>query len=329
MEHKTLGRTDMAISQIVMGCWAIGGGYTWGEQDERESIETVRTAVNLGVTMFDTAEFYSDGYAEEVLGKGLAGLRSKVLIATKVWVDNLTAAKVIEACEGSLRRLKTDHIDLYQIHWPSREIPLEESLEAMEKLRKSGKVRYIGVCNFGVQDLSLALRQADIVSDQVAYSLLFRAIEHEILPACRTANVGVLAYSPLAQGLLTGKFVRLADVDDERARIRLYSSKRPGTVHDEDGCEKEADQALEAIRSVCAELGEPMTAVALAWVLRQPGIVGVLAGARTPEQISKNVEAARLVLSEETISRLNRETEAVKACIGKNADPWRSASRIR
>lgn len=329
MKYRKLGSTDFEISEIAMGCWALGGGYTWGAQEEKDSLETVRAAIDLGVNLFDTAEFYSDGYSEQVLGKALVGVRDKVLIATKVWVDNMAADKLAAACEGSLKRLRTDTIDLYQIHWPSRQVPLEETLSAIETLKAAGKIRAAGVCNFGVQDLSAAVSRLPVVTNQLAYSLLFRAIETEILPKCRQIGTGVLAYSSVAQGLLTGKYSRLEEVDDERARIRLYSKDRPGTVHEEDGCEKEVDEALVKIRAICDELHQPMANVALAWVLKQPGITAVLAGARHPRQITANVQAVDLDLTDDVISALTAATEAVKSKLGPNADPWRTASRIQ
>jgi aryl-alcohol dehydrogenase-like predicted oxidoreductase len=329
VKYKPLGQTGVEISTIVMGCWAIGGGYTWGAQDENDSIHTIRAAVDLGINAFDTAEFYSDGYSEEVLGKGVSGLRDKLLIATKIWADNLHPEKLIQACEGSLTRMNTDYIDLYQIHWPNWEVPVEETLAAMNKLKDSGKIRFIGVSNFGVNDLTAAIESADIVADQMPYSLLFRPIEFDILPACRRVGVGVLAYSPLAQGLLTGKYARLADVADERARIRLYSRDRSGTVHDEPGCEAEVEKALDRIRSICGDMGEPMGNVALAWVLQQPGVTAVLAGARNPDQIRRNAAAVNLKLPSEIITQLKDATETVKETLGPNADPWRTASRIR
>jgi len=329
MNYRKLGSTGVDVSAIVMGCWAIGGGYTWGEQDEKVSIETIRTAADTGINMFETAEFYSDGYSEEVLGKGLAGQRDKIMIATKIWFENLSADKLTVACEGSLKRLKTDYIDLYQIHWPNWDVPLDETLGAMEKLKQAGKIRFIGVSNFGVQDLSEAVNHATVATDQLAYSLLFRAIEHDILDKCQQLKVGVLAYSPLAQGLLTGKFNSPDEIDDERARIRVYSKNRPGTVHDADGCEKEAFEAIGRIRSICTDIGQPMANVALAWALQQPGVTAVLAGARTPEQVTLNAEAAELTLSADVLNRLNEATKAVKQIMGPNADPWRTASRIR
>ena len=160
------------------------------KRQEKDSVDTIRAAVDAGINMFDTAEFYNDGVAEKVLGKGLAGLRAKVLVATKAWPENLTADKLIRACEGSLKRLKTDYIDLYQIHWPNRDVPLEETFGAMEKLKQDGKIRFVGVSNFGVRDLTDALDCAEVVTDQLVYSLLFRAIEYEILDKCRETRVG-------------------------------------------------------------------------------------------------------------------------------------------
>ncbi len=329
MQYNKLGTTDKDVSAIVMGCWGIGGGYTWGEQDEKESIKTITTAVDLGINLFDTAEFYSDGYSEEVVGKGLRGLRDKVMIATKVWVDNLTKDKLIAACEGSLKRLQTDYIDLYQIHWPNRDVPVEETLEAMDKLKRDGKIRGVGVSNFGVKDLEKALAAGNVVTNQMAYSLLFRALEHEILQKCIASDVAVLAYSSLAQGLLTGKFTSPKDVDDERARQRFYSKHRSGTVHDEDGYEAAVFEAIAKIQTICDDIEAPMTQVALAWVLRQPGIKAVLAGARHPDQIIMNAKAAELVLSVDVLEKLNAATETLKMQMGPNADPWRTASRIQ
>lgn len=329
MKYNQLGASGFNVSAVVMGCWGIGGGYTWGEQDEKASIETIRTAVDLGINLFETAEFYGEGYSEEVVGKGLQGLRAKVMIATKVWVDNLAKDKIVASCEGSLKRLQTDYIDLYQIHWPSREVPVAETLGAMEQLKKAGKIRNIGVSNFGVNDLSCALAAGDIVTNQMAYSLLFRAIEHEIRDKCIASDVALLAYSPLAQGLLTGKFNAPEDVDDERARLRFYSKERSGTVHDEDGYETEVFEAIGKIRAICDEMAAPMAHVALAWVLQQPGIQAVLAGARNPDQIIMNTKAADLVLSADVIKKLNAATDTLKYSMGPNADPWRTASRIQ
>jgi len=327
--YGRLGKTDIEISQIVLGCWAFGGGYTWGEQEDAESIRTVHAALDAGVNCFDTAEFYGGGRSEEVLGRALVGKRASAVVISKLWVENMDKTKVREACEGSLKRLHTDYIDLYMIHWPNRAVPLSETIEAMQALKRAGKIRAIGVCNFGAQDLADGLSCADAAADQLPYNLLFRAIEFEVLNACRTHAVPVLVYSTLAQGLLTGKFARPEDVDDERARIRFYSRDRPGTVHDEPGCETEVFEALSRLRSICRNAGVTMTQAAIAWVLCQPGVSGALVGARTPEQLQDNLAYADAELSGETLRQLDKATERLKAAMGPNPDMWRSNSRFR
>ena len=325
---KEIGKSGVMVSPIIMGCWGIGGGYTWGDQDEKLSIDTIRAALDCGIDTFDTAEFYSDGYSEEVLGKGLGSDRSKAVIASKIWTSNMTADKVAGAVEGSLKRLNTDYIDLMQIHWLDPEIKVEETLRALEDVKASGKVRAIGVCNHGPQQMADALKASAVATNQVAYSLLFRAVEYGIADYCKENNVGILAYSPLAQGLLTGKFKTPADVSDERARLRFYSSERSGTVHSEAGAEEEIFAALNEMDGICKDAGISMGNAALAWVLNKPEVSAVIAGARNPGQMKRNAEAMDICLSAEVIEKLTAITEPVKAKLGPNADMWRTASRI-
>jgi myo-inositol catabolism protein IolS len=329
MNYTELKNKDIKISEMILGCWALGGGYTWGDQEEADSVDTVHAALDLGINCFDTAEFYGGGRSEEVLGKALQGRRESAVISTKVWVDNMTREGIVRSCEGSLKRLRTDHIDLYLIHWPNREVALEETLEAMLSLEGSGKVRSVGVCNFGVKDLDDAFTVTRPVVDQLPYSLLFRAVEYEILDACQQHQVPVLAYSALAQGLLTGKYSSPADVDDERARIRFYSKERPGTVHDEEGYEEQIFQALPRIRSICKTAGVSMAHTAILWLLQRPAVEAVLVGARTPDQVRKNAEVFNYVLPEQAVRELEEVTDPLKAAMGPNPDMWRTASRFR
>ena len=329
MNYMELRNSEIRISEMILGCWALGGGYTWGEQEEADSIATVHAALDLGINTFDTAEFYGGGRSEEVLGKALQGRRDSAVISTKVWVENMTREGLIRSCEGSLKRLGTDHIDLYLIHWPNREVALEETLEAMLSLERSGKVRSIGVCNFGAGDLEAACTISPPAVNQLPYSLLFRAVEFEVLDACLEHKVPVLAYSALAQGLLTGKFTSAEDVDDERARVRFYSKDRPGTVHDEPGYERMVFPALAQIRSNCEAAGVSMAHAAILWLLQRPAVQAVLVGARTPEQVRKNAEVFNFVLPEQTVRELAEITDALKAAMGPNPDMWRTASRFR
>ena len=179
MQYRKLGKTDISVSAIAMGCWALAGDATWGPQDMAESVATVHAALDAGVNLFDTAEGYGGGDSESALGQALLGRRHEAVIATKVSRANLSADEVRRACENSLQRLRTDYVDLYQIHWPSRTVPLPETMEALERLREQGKVRAIGVCNFGLQDLSDLLAIGWPETNQLPYSLLWRAIEYE------------------------------------------------------------------------------------------------------------------------------------------------------
>jgi aryl-alcohol dehydrogenase-like predicted oxidoreductase len=202
-------------------------------------------------------------------------------------------------------------------------------MEALEKLRGQGKVRAIGVCNCGVQDLSHLLTIGWAETNQLPYSLLWRAIEYQIRQQCVDEGVGILCYSPLAQGLLTGKFSSPDEVPEGRARTRHFSKDRPQTRHGEAGCEPEVFTAIEQIRHICDEIGQPMATVALAWLLHQPGVTSVIAGARRPDQIRQTAQAADLELSPETIAALAEATEGVKQKMGPNLDLWQSESRLR
>lgn len=329
MRYRKLGRTDISVSVVALGCWPFAGDSNWGEQDDSASIETVHAALDAGVNFFDTAEAYGAGRSEEVLGKALLGHRQEAVVATKVSGGHLAPADIERACERSLKYLQTDYIDLYQIHWPSRTVALEESLGALEKLRQQGKIRAIGVCNFGRQDLTDLWAAGRAETNQLPYSLIWRVIEHGIQPQCVEKGMGILCYSPLAQGLLTGKFASADDVPLGRARTRHFSKARSGTRHGEDGCEKETFAAIDKIRQISEKVGASMAEVSLAWLLHRPGVTTVLAGARRPEQVMQNVQATELVLSPEIVEVLAEATEEVKLKLGNNPDPYQGSASSR
>src|SRR5690606_37678988 len=180
-----LPHTDIEITRLIFGCWAIVGGFNWGPQDERDSLEAIKEAYAQGINCFDTAEAYGDGYSENLLAKALQGKRKEIIIASKVGPMDFSPARLIQACERGLKNLKTDYIDLYQLHWPNPEIPLEETLGALQQLKDSGKIRAYGVSNFGNQSLDICKQSGfKVSSNQMAYNLLFRAIEFSILPQC-------------------------------------------------------------------------------------------------------------------------------------------------
>jgi aryl-alcohol dehydrogenase-like predicted oxidoreductase len=330
VQYKSLGTTDIKVSEFALGCWPFVGGNVWGPQDDNVSIATVHAALDKGITFFDTAEGYDDdSHSEEVLGRALVGRRVEAIIATKISPPHLVPNLVEQTCEASLQKLQTDYIDLYQIHWPNHDVAVEDSMAVLLKLRDAGKIRSIGVCNFGVQDLTAALESAEIVTDQLPYNLLWRPIEVEIQPTCLENNVGLICYSPLAQGLLTGRYASVDEVPEGLSRSRLFSNSRPLANHGEDGCETEAFDAITQVIEIAAELEEHPAKVALAWVRSRPGITSLLVGARSPDELDLNIPAFEYDLPQGIADRLSAATEPVKAKIGSNADMWSGDNRMR
>ncbi len=328
MQYRALGRRgDIQVSPIALGCWPFSGGDVWGRQEDADSIAAVHAALDAGINFFDTAENYTR--SEEVLGKGLKGRRDEAVIATKVSARNLAPGDLVEACERSLRALQTDYIDLYQIHWPNWEVPLAETVGALDGLQAEGKVRAYGVCNFADRDLTEMVAAGQCVTDQLPYSLVWRSIERTVLPLCRENGIGVICYSPLAQGVLTGRYASADEVPEGLARTRHYSGKRRLAEHGERGLEEELFAAVSKVRAVASELGEPMAAVSLAWLRQQAGVTSLLVGARNAEEVGRNLPSLELTLSESVLQRLDAETRAVKEAVGTNLDMWYAPTRMR
>lgn len=330
MQYRKLGQTDIQVSTVAFGAWAIIGGNNWGHQDEKDSLAALRAAYQSGVTLFDSAEGYGNGKSEELIGRALSDVRDRIVIATKVSSSHLAPDDLRQACERSLRALRTDRIDLYQLHWPGRETPFAEDTRAtLEELKQQGKIRAYGVSNFGKQDLDVCFSGGcKICSNQLAYSLLFRAIEYEIQPVCVRERLSILCYSSLMQGLLTGKFARADNVPENRARTRHFSSARPNARHGEEGAEKLTFETIAYLKKIAEELKQPLANVSIAWLLAQPGVTSAIVGARNADQARRNARAADLVLEPAVLQRLSAVTEKLKNCIGANADMWQAESRI-
>ena len=325
----TLPHTDFEISRMIFGCWAIVGGFNWGPQDERDSLESLREAFNQGITCFDTAEVYGNGQSENLLAKALKGKRKEIIIASKVGPKDFAPEDVIKSCERGLKNLQTDYIDLLQLHWPNPEIPLEDTLGALERLKGAGKIRAYGVSNFGNSSLAQCKKSGfSISSNQMAYNLLFRAIEYSVLPQCIADQIPVLCYSPIMQGLLTGKFHSEKEVPDDRARTRHFTKERSQSRHQEKGCEAETFQAIAAIRKFSEEIHHSMGSVSLAWLLAQNGVGGVIVGGRNALQVKKNMEALQVNLTSDMIRKLTEITDPLKQKLGPNADLWQTESRV-
>ena len=331
MQYRKLSGINLDVSVIAFGAWQLGDTRFWGETDTAEAERTVHAAIDAGITLFDTAEMYGDGDSERVLGKALGTRRGDILLASKVWPENCAAGALRKSCEASLQRLGTDYFDLYQIHWPIRHVPVEEACAEMISLQAEGKIRAIGVSNFGPADLSDWCAHADCQSNQVAYNLAFRAVEFDIVPACQEQDVGILAYMPLMQGLLAGVWKTVDDIPLMRRRTRQFSSEREGTRHSDPGCEAELFAMLAELGRIADELGATMADVSLAWLIAQPGVTAAVMGARRSDQLQRNLQGASLELPPAVLSELDRISTPIKTHLGANADLWNSGddSRIR
>lgn len=330
MNYNYLGKTNIKVSEFALGCWPFAGGSVWGTQDKSDSISTVHAALDNGINFFDTAEGYNDDYhSESILGEALVNRRNRSVIATKISPPNLLPQKIEEACNNSLKRLSTDYIDLYQIHWPNHDINMEDSINELNKLVDKGKIRSLGVCNFGVDDLNEILNLGVFSTDQLPYNLLWRPIEEEILPECKKNNIGIICYSPLAQGLLTGRYRNADEVPDGISRSRLFNKNRPLSNHDDEGCENEVFKCINKIQKIAKTLGENSAKISLSWVRQQSNITSLLVGARNTKELEMNLSAFEYDLSTELIKELSDLTNNVKLYLGKNPDMWKSDNRMR
>jgi len=298
MDRKRLGESDLEITRIGFGAWAIGGaGYEWGwgAQDDADSIAAIHEALDSGVNWIDTAAVYGLGRSEEVAAKALEGIHDRPYVFTKcgmVWDDlrevgfRLKAESVRRECEASLRRLKVDAIDLYQIHWPKPAEDIEEGWETLARLQEEGKVRWIGVSNFDVAQLRRARAIAPIASLQPPYSLVRRQIEDAILPYCSRQNIGAIVYSPMASGLLTGAMTRerVAELPADDWRRRSPDYQEPLLSRNL--------RLVRLLHAIGLSHGRSPAEVAVAWVLRHPVVTGAIVGARRPGQIKGVVGAA-------------------------------------
>ena len=330
MRYATLGDSGIEVSRMALGCWPFAGGRVWGAQDDNDSIAAVHAALDAGVNFFDTAEGYSDdSNSEVVLGRALAGRRGDAVIATKFSRTDQDPHVIAERCDASLTRLGTDYIDLYQIHWPNHDVPIADTMAELLKLQESGKVRALGVCNFAVHDLTDILECGVIVSDQLPYNLLWRALEFAIKPTCVANDVGVICYSPLQQGLLTGRYATADDVPPGLSRSRHFHKDREQSVHGEDGCEEETFAAIAAVLEIADEVGEHPAKLSLAWALAQEGVTSLLVGARNPDEVALNTPSFDYDLPSDVENALSTATKELKQILGHNADFWQSPGRMR
>jgi aryl-alcohol dehydrogenase-like predicted oxidoreductase len=319
--YKEFGMTKLKTSPIVFGCMGSAGAF--GSQDELDSIEAMRTAYEQGINFYDTAEAYGDGYSEQLLAKALGDKRKDIVIVSKVAVEHMGKKEIKEACERSLKNLKTDYLDMYLLHWPVDNVPVEERVEAMLQLKKDGKIRHFGVSNFGKQNLEEILPHAGLCANEIAYHLLFRACEFEVLPFCKEKAIPVLCYSSLMQGLLSGKYKSLEDFPADRARTRMFDSATHSfSRHGESGAEKEGAKALDSIWELVHSSGYSMEELAVGWLKAQPGVGGVIVGTRNAMQSKGFRKLLDVKLDQAMIDSLTKATDSLKADLGSNIDMW-------
>lgn len=328
MKYRTLGNTDLKLSAVTFGAWAVGG-WMWGGTEQNESVAAMHAAFENGITTIDTAPIYGQGHSENVVGNAIEDLpRDKIQILTKYglswysdkgefYFDSQDNAgndikiykyagkeRVIKECEDSLKRLGTDYIDLYQIHWHDPTTPIEETMEAVLKLKEQGKIREAGVCNYNAEQMRKADGVLDLASNQVPYSMLRRDIEEDVVPYCLENNRGILAYSPLQRGLLTGKIYPDYPFNEGDAR--------PQSPYFTNENVKKVNAFLDKIKPVAQDHDATLAQLVIQWTIQQPGITIALVGARNPKQATENAAAADIELSDEEMDLINNELEKLE-----------------
>jgi len=318
MKLRSLGKTDILLSAIIMGTWQAGRDM-WVGIDDAEITRAIGVAFDAGVTTFDTAEDYGKGHSERILGAAVAGIRDRVIIATKVFLNHLKFDQVIHACHQSLKKLKTDYIDLYQIHWPagsfgSKLVPIGETMGALNELKEQDKIRAIGVSNFSHSQLKEAAKYGQIESLQPPYSLFWRHLEQEAMSYCIEKKITILAYSPMAQGLLTGKFGNdhTFEKGDHRIKNKLYQQEHFQRVQ----------QALDGLRPIAEKKGISLAKLALSWVISHSRTCAI-AGARNADQAKQNAQAGDVSLSKEELAEMDKIACHVTDHLDNSPVMWR------
>ncbi|WP_312886490.1 aldo/keto reductase [Paenibacillus foliorum] len=307
MQLKTtaLGKTEIQVSNITFGCWELGGG-PWEFTSDDNNIKAIQAAFEMGITTFDTAEGYGAGHSEEVVGAALEGMRKETVISTKVSRANLAPGDVRRSAESSLKRLKTDYIDIYYIHWPSFEIPVSETLGEFNKLKEEGLIRAIGVSNFSLEQLKEASSFAQIDVIQPEYSLLHRSIEEEIIPYCAQENIGIMSYSSIAKGILTGAFHlggKQLDEEDFRSKRRLFYPEHM----------EKSRELIVLLKEIADGRNKAISQVAISWLLHQHALTTAIVGSQSIKHMKENVEAVDMILSSDELIALETTSRKVIA----------------
>ncbi|MBD2752065.1 aldo/keto reductase [Spirosoma validum] len=328
MDYRQLGDSDLQISAITFGAWAVGG-WMWGGTERKDAINAIKASYDLGVTSIDTAPVYGQGDSEEIVGEAIKGIpRDKVQILTKYGMRwDLTKGdfgfksqdnagnpidvykysgkeSIIKECEDSLKRLGTDYIDLYQMHWPDKTTPIEESMEAILRLIEQGKIRQAGVSNYTAEQMQRAEKVVKLASNQVPFSMLNQSIDETLVPYCLENSKGILAYSPMERGLLTGKIKpdhQFAE-GDHRTNYRFF--KRENII--------QADNLLDKLKPLANEKNASLSQLVIRWTIEQPGITAALVGARNEEQAIQNAKAINVTLSDDELAFIDQHLQELE-----------------
>ncbi len=294
MEYRKLGSSDLNVSVIGFGAWGIGGKPFWSSEGDNMSVKSIQKAYDLGINFFDTAPVYGFGLSERLIGKALKKVRDQVILATKCglrWekealgaiTKNASRESILQEIDQSLERLDTDYIDLYQVHWPDAKTPQQETMETLLEIQKQGKIRHIGVSNYSVAQMQECLKTGPVVSLQPEYSLLARSIEKEIVPFCLINDIGIIAYSSLASGVLTGKYDRNTKFKDWRSKGIIGEFTGEAFVRN--------IEKVERLKAIAESQGKTCGQMAVNWVTHQPGVASALVGVKNDRQVEQNLKS--------------------------------------
>jgi aryl-alcohol dehydrogenase-like predicted oxidoreductase len=346
MKQTKLGKSDISVSAMTVGCWPFGGGEYWGEQSQKDVDSVVHAALDLGVNTFDTAEMYNDGNSERALGIALKGVRDKAVIISKIGPSN--CHNVRKHCVESLERLGVDYLDVYMLHWPINKLALEHftsdnsiiqtppTIESayyqLNELKKEGLIRSIGMSNFGRKQMEEVVDtgiQVDV--NEMSYNIVSRAIEAEIAPYCLENNISIIGSMGLQQGLLAGIYQTVDDVPPHQAHSRHYSQERgKGTSrHYEAGAEKELFEAVNQLRKIADDLHIHIAQLSIAWILKKPFMASTLVGSRNINELEMNVKACSYALPDEAEKLIDKISQPVLDILGNNPDYYEHSSKSR
>ena len=346
MKRSKLGKSDITVSAMTVGCWPFGGGDYWGEQSQNEVDKVVHSALDKGVNTFDTAEIYNNGNSEISLGKALKGRREEAVVISKISPSN--GRNVRKHLVESLQRLKMDYLDVYMLHWPINRLSMEhftsdkniiespptveDTFHQLNELKKEGLIRSIGLSNFGRKQMEeVASTGVQIDVNEIAYNIVSRAIEAEIVPYCQENQISLIGSMGLQQGLLAGIYKTADDVPKHQAHSRHYQDYRGGGTsrHGEEGAEKELFEVVDQLRDIAEKLNIHIAQLSIAWILKKPFITSTLVGSRNVNELGMNIDACSMTITDEIENLIDKISQPVLDKLGNNPDYYEKSSQSR